>query len=77
MVMLRPGWEAHYERTPAIYPVGDARGSSPTPTVCRDGRYNIMLRGLEKFRILQERPAREGNRGNTESRNSNPSRRRR
>ena len=25
-----------------------------------DGRYNIMLRGLEKFRILDERPARHG-----------------
>ena len=25
-----------------------------------DGRYNIMLRGIEKFRIVNERPARDG-----------------
>src|SRR4030095_8804007 len=59
MVMRRPGWEAHYERTPAIYPVGCA-GFITHADRLPDGRYNIMLRGLEKFRILQERPAREG-----------------
>jgi Lon protease-like protein len=59
MVMLRPGWEAHYERTPAIYPVGCA-GFITHADRLPDGRYNIMLRGLEKFRILRERPAREG-----------------
>jgi len=59
MVMLRPGWEAHYERTPAIYPVGCA-GFITHADRLPDGRYNIMLRGLEKFRILRERPARDG-----------------
>jgi Lon protease-like protein len=59
MVMLRPGWEAHYERTPAIYPVGCA-GFITHADRLPDGRYNIMLRGLEKFRILHERPARDG-----------------
>jgi len=59
MVMLRPGWEAHYERTPAIYPVGCA-GFITHADRLPDGRYNIMLRGLEKFRILRERPARQG-----------------
>lgn len=59
MVMLRPGWEADYERTPAIYPVGCA-GFITHADRLPDGRYNIMLRGLEKFRIVRERAAREG-----------------
>ena len=59
MVMLRPGWEPDYEGTPAVYRIGCAgfiTHAEPLP----DGRYNIMLRGLEKFRILRERPARQG-----------------
>jgi uncharacterized protein len=59
MVMLRPGWEPHYERTPEVYPVGCA-GFITHADRLPDGRYNIMLRGLEKFRIVGERGAREG-----------------
>ena len=59
LVMLRPGWESHYEEAPDVYPIGCAgfiTHADPLP----DGRFNIMLRGLEKFRILGERAAREG-----------------
>jgi Lon protease-like protein len=59
MVMLRPGWERDYGRTPPVYPIGCAgfiTHADPLP----DGRFNIMLRGLEKFRVLSERPARGG-----------------
>ena len=59
MVMLRPGWEPDYEGTPPVYRIGCAgfiTHAEPLP----DGRYNIMLRGLEKFRIVEERFAREG-----------------
>ena len=59
MVMLRPGWETEYESTPAVYPVGCA-GFITHADRLPDGRYNILLRGLEKFRIVQERPARDG-----------------
>jgi hypothetical protein len=59
MVMLRPGWERHYEGTPAVYPIGCA-GFITHAERLPDGRYNMMLRGLEKFRILAERGAREG-----------------
>jgi Lon protease-like protein len=59
MVMLRPGWEPQYEGRPEVYPVGCA-GFITHAERLADGRYNIMLRGLEKFRILDERPAREG-----------------
>jgi Lon protease-like protein len=61
MVMLRPGWEADYEQAPAVYPIGCA-GFITHADRLPDGRYNIILRGLEKFRILDERPARDGTR---------------
>lgn len=53
MVLLRPGWEGNYEGRPPVYPIGCAgliTHAEPIP----DGRYNIVLRGLEKFRILEE-----------------------
>jgi Lon protease-like protein len=59
MVMLRPGWERLYEATPAVYPIGCA-GFITHAERLQDGRYNIMLRGLEKFRIVDERLVRNG-----------------
>jgi uncharacterized protein len=59
MVMLRPGWEPQYDQAPDVYPVGCA-GFITHADRLPDGRYNIMLRGIEKFRIAAERPAREG-----------------
>ena len=58
MVMLRPGWEPHYEDAPAVYPVGCA-GFITHADRLPDGRYNILLRGMEKFRTLDERLVRE------------------
>jgi Lon protease-like protein len=59
MVMLQPGWEPDYEGTPKVYRVGCA-GFITHAERLPGGRYNIMLRGLEKFRILDERFARDG-----------------
>jgi Lon protease-like protein len=59
MVMLRPGWETDYDGVPSVYPVGCA-GFITHADRLPDGRYNILLRGLEKFRIVQERHARDG-----------------
>ncbi len=59
LVMLRPGWESHYDEAPDVYPIGCA-GFITHADRLPDGRFNIMLRGLEKFRILDERSAREG-----------------
>lgn len=59
MVMLRPGWEPQYDKAPEVYPIGCA-GFITHADQLPDGRYNIMLRGLEKFRILSERSARQG-----------------
>ena len=53
MVLLRPGWEANYEGRPAVYPVGCA-GLITHAEPLSDGRYNIVLRGLEKFRVLDD-----------------------
>ena len=53
MVLLRPGWESSYEGRPDVYPVGCA-GLVTFSEQHADGRYNIVLRGLEKFRITAE-----------------------
>ena len=53
MVLLRPGWEGRYEGRPPVYPIGCA-GVITHHDRLPDGRYNIVLRGLEKFRITGE-----------------------
>jgi Lon protease-like protein len=53
MVLLRPGWEADYDGRPPIYPIGCA-GVITNAERLSDGRYNIVLQGLEKFRVLDE-----------------------
>jgi hypothetical protein len=57
MVLLRPGYEADYEGRPPIYPVGCA-GVISHSEPHGDGRYNIVLRGLEKFRVTGEETSR-------------------
>jgi len=59
MVMLRPGWEGDYEGAPHVYSVG-CTGFITHAERLPDGRYNIILRGVEKFRVLEERRHREG-----------------
>jgi Lon protease-like protein len=53
MIMLQPGFEAEYEGRPAIFAVGCA-GVIVTAEELADGRYNIVLGGLVKFRVLSE-----------------------
>jgi Lon protease-like protein len=55
MALLRPGWEANYEGRPPIYPIGCA-GLITFAERLKDGRFNIVLRGLEKFRVMGEEP---------------------
>lgn len=53
MALLRPGWEGAYEGNPPVYPIGCAgliTFHEPLP----DGRCNIVLRGVSKFRVLRE-----------------------
>ena len=57
MVLLRPGWEHDYEGRPPVYAIGCSGVVSHFEQL-PDGRYNIILRGLERFRILEEDHAR-------------------
>ena len=62
MVLLRPGYEADYDGRPPVYAVGCA-GVITHSQPLADGRYDIVLRGIEKFRIVSEddsRPYRIG-----------------
>jgi uncharacterized protein len=59
MVLLKPGFEANYEGTPAIYDVGCA-GLITHAERLPDGRFNIILRGIDKFRLVgEEEPSAE------------------
>jgi uncharacterized protein len=53
MVLLKPGWETEYEGRPPVYPIG-CSGVITHVDRLPDGRYNIVLRGVERFRILAE-----------------------
>jgi Lon protease-like protein len=53
MVLLKPGWEHDYEGRPPVYPIG-CSGLMTHVEQLSEGRYNIVLRGVERFRILQE-----------------------
>ena len=53
MVLLRPGWESAYDGRPPVYDIGCA-GLITHAERLGDGRFNIVLQGLEKFRILDE-----------------------
>lgn len=53
MVLLRPGWEGHYEGQPPVYPIGCSGVITHTERL-NDGRFNIVLKGVERFHVLQE-----------------------
>lgn len=53
MVLLKEGWETDYEGRPPVFGIG-CSGVMTHAERLGDGRYNIVLRGLEKFRILAE-----------------------
>ena len=53
MVLLRPGHEEKYEGRPPVFHVGCA-GVITHSEPLADGRYNIVIRGLERFRITGE-----------------------
>ena len=62
MVLLRPGWERDYEGRPAVYPIG-CSGVITHVEPLPDGRYNLVLRGIERFRIVSEDGDRSYRRG--------------
>jgi Lon protease-like protein len=53
MVLLQPGFETRYGGRPPVYPVGTSGVITHVESL-PDGRYNIVLRGVERFRIVSE-----------------------
>jgi Lon protease-like protein len=53
MALLQPGYEADYQGRPPVYPIGCA-GVIQQHERLDDGRFNILLLGRQRFRILEE-----------------------
>jgi len=53
IVLLRPGWEADYFGAPAIHLCGTV-GTIEQAVPLDDGRFNILLRGDVRFRVVGE-----------------------
>ena len=53
MVLLRDGWREHPDPNPPIFTVGCAGRITHVESLA-DGRYNIVLRGVERFRVQDE-----------------------
>lgn len=53
IVLLRPGWQADYQGTPAVHRCGTL-GTIEQVVTLDDGRYNLLVRGDVRFRIVDE-----------------------
>ena len=71
MVLLRPGWAQDYEGRPPVYPIG-CSGLMTHVEQLADGRYNIVLRGFERFRIIAEDRTRRYRRASIERLSERP-----
>lgn len=52
MVLLQPGWEDSYFENPPVSEIGGA-GEIYKWDLLEDGKYNIVLRGTSRFRIVR------------------------
>jgi uncharacterized protein len=53
MALLEPGWETDYDSRPPIAPYG-CLGKVVAHNRLEDGRYNVLLLGVERVRIVEE-----------------------
>jgi len=53
LVLLRPGWEEDYHKRPPLFSVA-CLGSIFKEERLSDGRYNLLLHGLSRVRLLEE-----------------------
>jgi uncharacterized protein len=53
IILLRPGWESDYFGAPAIHVCGTV-GTIEQAVPLDDGRFNILLRGDVRFRVVDE-----------------------
>jgi Lon protease-like protein len=56
IVLLQPGWESHYDQRPAIHTMA-CLGRIVADQLLPDGRYNLLLRGLSRVRLIEEIPS--------------------
>lgn len=56
VAMLAPGWEKDYEGRPAVRPIAGV-GIIEDAEKLADGRYNIMVRGVARVRLVKEHAA--------------------
>jgi len=56
MSLLAPGWESDYEGRPPLEPIA-CLGRVATWHAVEDNRYNLLLLGLRRVRLLRELPA--------------------
>lgn len=62
MVLLKEGWENEYDQNPAVYEIGSV-GKIVRSQRFDDGKYDIILYGLKRFTIRDEKfdkPYRQG-----------------
>lgn len=52
MVLLREGWRSQYHASPPVFGTG-TMGLITQPEELEDGKYNLLLRGLQRYRILE------------------------
>jgi len=53
IVLLRPGWQSNYHGAPPIHSLGTL-GTIEQAVPLEDGKYNILVRGDVRFRVLDE-----------------------
>ena len=53
MALLSPGWESDYDGRPPLYPSA-CLGRIATYHRFEDGRYNLLLAGLQRIRLVRE-----------------------
>ncbi|OFW23166.1 MAG: hypothetical protein A3H97_11895 [Acidobacteria bacterium RIFCSPLOWO2_02_FULL_65_29] len=66
MALLKPGWERDYEGRPPVYSIG-CSGLITHVERLADGCFDIVLRGVERFRIVAEDHGRRYRRAVVES----------
>jgi Lon protease-like protein len=56
LVLLRSGWEEDYHLRPPVHAIA-CLGAIANEECLADGRYNLLLHGLQRVRIVEELPA--------------------
>lgn len=65
MVLLKPDWEADYFARPHVMPIGCV-GRIDKAAQMPEGKYNILLQGLSRFKIIEEIPGKAYRRAHVE-----------